>query len=71
MALANTRLKLVNHGTADAGNQCGYPLLDLVQPTPALPDPGPRNLADPTWPQRYQQFLESTTVQQKFSQQWE
>jgi len=71
MALANTKLKLVSHRTGDAGFLCGHTQMDLVQPAQALPDPGPRKDDGPTWPARYQQFLESTKVQQKFSQQSE
>ena len=76
MALKNPNLvklggTLVNDGSGKDQNQAGvasgHTQMTLVKPAVALPDPGPRNLSDPTWPRRYQQYLESIQISEKFS----
>jgi hypothetical protein len=78
MTLANPKLTKLGTTTLNSGNgignvsvASGFTQFCLVQPTTALPNPGPRNLADPTWVSRNMQYLESTQVTAKYSQDWE
>jgi hypothetical protein len=76
MSLANLGLKKVGNTTLNSGAgvasapavASGHTQVCLVQPAVALPDPGPRNLNDPSWPRRYQQFIESTQILPKYGQ---
>jgi hypothetical protein len=65
MALRNTNLTKIGNTQFGVGGQTQ---MCLVKPATALPDPGPRNQADPTWPSRYQQYSESIQVTVKYSQ---
>jgi hypothetical protein len=65
MALKNTNLTKIGSTIFGASGQTQ---MCLVKPAVALPDPGPRNPNDPTWPQRYAAYLQSIQIEPKFSQ---
>jgi hypothetical protein len=54
-------------GDSNKGTSSGHTFSDIAVPNANAVDPGARNLQDPTWVQRHQQYLEATTPQQKFS----
>jgi hypothetical protein len=58
---------MAHKADSNTGTSSGQTFLDLTVPNSSFPDPGPRNLSDSTWARRYQQFLEATTPQQRFS----
>jgi hypothetical protein len=59
---------MAHSGDSNKGTSAGHTFMDLAAPNgTALPDPGARPDNDPTWPRRYQQYLESVTKVQKFS----
>jgi hypothetical protein len=68
MALKNTNLTKIGNTTRDGVNSSGHTQSCLVQSSSPLPDPGPRNLADPSWPGRNAAYLQSVQVTQKYSQ---
>jgi hypothetical protein len=68
MALRNTNLTKIGNTTRDGVSTSGHTQMCLVQSATPLTDPGPRNLADPTWPARYAAYLQSVQVTQKYSQ---
>ncbi len=72
MALKNTTLQKVGGLlTSNGGQASGHTQLQMVQPAVALPDPGPRNFNDPTWPARNAAYQQSVQLTQKFGQDWE
>jgi hypothetical protein len=72
MALKNTKLaKVGSASTSTSGQASGHTQMQIVVPATALADPGARNLADPSWPAKYQAYLESITPTPKYSQDWE
>jgi hypothetical protein len=70
MGLSNSKLKKVNSTTLNGAGISNYGFAQsvLVQPAVALPDPGPRDLKDPTWPQRFAEYLRSVQTEQKYGQ---
>jgi len=68
MALRNTTLTKIGNTTRDGVSTAGHTQMCLVQSSSPLPDPGPRNLSDPTWPARNAEYLRSVQITQKFGQ---
>jgi hypothetical protein len=72
MALKNPKLAKVGSGvTSTSGQACGHSQMQIVVPATALPDPGARDLADPSWPAKYRAHIESITPTPKYGQDWE
>ena len=59
--------KVGNLVTSNAGQASGHTQMQLVQSANPLPDPGPRNLSDPTWPARNAAYQQSVQIEPKFS----
>jgi hypothetical protein len=70
MALKNSHLQKLG-SAATSPNASGHSQMQWVQPTVALPAPGPRDSSDSTWPARNAAYQQSIQITQKFSQDWE
>jgi hypothetical protein len=58
---------MAHSGDSNKGTSSGHTFVDIVIPNAAAVNPGGRNLQDPQWVRRNQEYLEGTTPQPKYS----